>query len=74
MKFKPKNPPRTFEVGAETKYTMSDCASIELEPNEQVTFLAGKAEYDVTRKEWGYYATPSTNGRCCEAFRWIRPG
>ena len=35
-----------------------------MEPNEQVTFvLPNAAEYDVTCKSWGFYATPSMNGR-----------
>src|SRR5262249_4821610 len=30
----------------------------------QVTFITERgAEYDVARKSWGFYATPSTNGR-----------
>lgn len=35
-----------------------------LASDEQVTFLTedGK-EYDVTRKDWGFYAAPSLNGR-----------
>ena len=41
-----------------------DCGSIELESNEQVTFTTSNGrEYDVTRKSWGFYATPSLNGR-----------
>jgi hypothetical protein len=44
--------------------TIFDHGKIELQPNEQVTFtLPHGAEYDVTRKEWGFYATPSLNGR-----------
>jgi hypothetical protein len=32
-----------------------------------VTFRTGSAtEFDVTRKSWGYYATPSLNGRLRE--------
>ena len=70
MKFEVKTPPRIFEVGAHTKVAMADCAELDLEPNEQVTFkTAGGAEYDVARKEWGYYATPSTNGRL-KRFGW----
>jgi hypothetical protein len=43
---------------------MTDCGSLELEPDEQVTFVTpGGAEYDLARKEWGFYATPSLNGR-----------
>lgn len=65
MKFVEKDPPREFEVGFETnRIKIKDCASIFLDPDEQVTFTTvdGK-EYDVARKSWGFYATPSLNGR-----------
>lgn len=49
---------------------MNDCGRIELDPDEQVTFVtAAGAEYDVARKSWGFYATPSTNGRLA-GFGW----
>lgn len=64
MKFVPQQPPRAFQVGPQGQITILDHGRIELEPNEQVTFtLPHGAEYDVTRKEWGFYATPSLNGR-----------
>ena len=64
MKFNKKNPPRTFQVGIKKEITIKDCGTIELENDEQVTFLTNKsAEYDVARKSWGFYATPSINGR-----------
>lgn len=65
MKINVGDPPRSFAVkGAGLEEVLHDCAHIVLEPNEQVTFeTADGAEYDVTRKTWGYYATPSTNGR-----------
>jgi hypothetical protein len=58
-------PPRQFEVsGAGVKLLLSDCARIGLEADEQVTFTTSAGgEFDVTRKDWGFYATPSTNGR-----------
>ncbi|MBP9864906.1 MAG: hypothetical protein KBC91_00740 [Candidatus Omnitrophica bacterium] len=64
MKFEPKNPPRKFKVGDEKLIEISDCGQLELSPDEQVTFVtpSGK-EYDVARKNWGFYATPSVNGR-----------
>lgn len=64
MKFKEIIPHRVFETGGGEPIEIADCAHIELAPDEQVTFktLSG-AEYDVTRKSWGYYATPSLNGR-----------
>ena len=65
MKIKPINPPRAFVVGfKEHLVTIKDCAHIELEPDEQVTFLTeAGGEYDVARKTWGFYAAPSLNGR-----------
>ena len=64
MKFKLNNPPRVFTVGRNEKIDIKDCARIELGANEQVTFLTDKgAEYDVARTNWGFYATPSLNGR-----------
>lgn len=60
------DPPRTYEVGVNA-VKIKDCARIELKPNEQVTFVTEKGnEYDVARTEFGYYATPSLNGRLCE--------
>jgi hypothetical protein len=57
-------PPREFKVGRDARITLKDCARVALEPDEQVTFVTPEgAEYDVARKSWGFYATPSTNGR-----------
>jgi hypothetical protein len=59
-----KDPPRVFEVGNTVKFEMRDCAQIALAPDEQVTFVTGSGgEFDVARKDWGFYATPSLNGR-----------
>jgi len=64
VKFAPKNPPRRFRVGNAVRFDMKDCGTLSLEPDEQVTFITeGGAEYDVVRKDWGFYATPSLNGR-----------
>lgn len=64
MIFSEKQPPRVFEAGRGTKVRMKDCGDVKLEPNEQLTFTTELgAEYDVARKEWGFYATPSLNGR-----------
>lgn len=64
MKFTPRQPPRSFRVGPGGGVTLQDHGQIELEPNGQVTFtLPDGSEYDVTCKDWGYYATPSLNGR-----------
>jgi len=65
MKFTPKDPPRSFEVGLPgQKIVLQDCGRVELAPEEQVTFVTGAgAEFDVCRKSWGFYATPSLNAR-----------
>ncbi len=64
MNITPQSPPRAFEVGTTVKFYMHDCATIHLKPDEQVTFTTeAGAEYDVARKDWGFYATPSLNGR-----------
>lgn len=64
MKFEPKEPPREFEVGFDKKGTLRDCGTMQLSPDEQITFVTEDGnEYDVTRKEWGFYAGPSLNGR-----------
>jgi hypothetical protein len=64
MKIEIQNPPRNFEVGFDNKTNISDCGTIVLNSNEQITFKTSQGgEYDVTRKSWGFYATPSTNGR-----------
>ena len=65
MKFTPVDPPRKFEVsGAGVRLHLSDCGRVALASDEQVTFTTeAGGEFDVTRKSWGFYATPSTNGR-----------
>lgn len=64
MKFDVKDPPRAYTVGNTVKFDMHDCGTVALAPDEQVTFVTESgAEYDVARKDWGFYATPSLNGR-----------
>lgn len=64
MRMTPTTPPRAYRCGIEDAVTMHDCGTVALEPDEQVTFTTpGGAEYDLARKEWGFYATPSLNGR-----------
>ncbi|MCB1920361.1 MAG: hypothetical protein KDJ28_10335 [Candidatus Competibacteraceae bacterium] len=64
MKFAIKDPPRHFTVGHSVKFEIKDCGSLALEADEQITFTTESgAEYDVARKNWGFYATPSLNGR-----------
>jgi SAM-dependent methyltransferase len=65
MKIMNIDPPRVFIAGAgPTAEKISDCARIELASSEQITFITPNgSEYDVTRKSWGFYATPSMNSR-----------
>jgi len=64
MKFKPKKPPRVFSVGIGMKVPLIDCGTLSLAPDEQVTLVTESGgKYDVARKSWGFYATPSLNGR-----------
>lgn len=60
MRIAAKSPPRRFTVKGRL---LSHVADIELQPDELVTFVAGDTQYDVARKDWGYYATPSLNRR-----------
>ena len=64
MKFEPTDPARVFQVGLERQISIADCGRIHLEPDEQVTFVTptGK-QHDFVAKSWGFYATPSINGR-----------
>ena len=51
-------------MGFDKKGKIRDCGTLHLDHDEQVTFVTDVGnEYDVTRKEWGFYAGPSLNGR-----------
>ena len=64
MNFTENKPPREFEAGFDNKVVIKDCGKMALEPDEQITFITeAGCEYDVARKDWGFYATPSLNGR-----------
>ena len=64
MKISRTTPAREIEAGFENKIIIKDCGIIHLESDEQVTFLTALGgEYDVTKKEWGFYMGPSLNGR-----------
>ena len=64
MKVKLKKIPREFKVGINGETTIKDFGKIEASENEMLSFVNqnGK-EYDVAAKDWGFYATPSINGR-----------
>lgn len=64
MEFREERPQRRFIVGHDETRYLIDCGSIYLDADEQITFYTSSGrEYDVVRKEWGYYATPSLNRR-----------
>jgi len=64
MNIEKTNPPRSFEVGLHSKIAIKDCGRVALDADEQVTFITPSgAEYDLVRKSWGFYATPSLNDR-----------
>ncbi len=67
MKWTPLHTPRKFKAGTEPQVEISDCGHMELGSDEQITFVtpSGK-QYDVARKSWGFYATPSVNGRLAQ--------
>ena len=61
MKVKTIKEPRTFEVN---NVKIKDYGKINLDPNEMITFVTKSLkEYDFTAKDWGFYVTPSINGR-----------
>ena len=64
MKLDPNDPPRRYIVGVNDQVEISDCGRLRLDPDEQITFTTEDGgEYDVARKSWGFYATPSMNAR-----------
>lgn len=65
MEIKPTSPPRSFQVGDKVPVTLTDCATIKLQPDELVTFRTdgtSPTAFDVTRKSFGYYVGNSLNG------------
>ncbi|MCG9884933.1 MAG: hypothetical protein MH825_05040 [Cyanobacteria bacterium] len=55
---------RTFTVGKNHNIEIRDLGDIHLEPNEQISFVTESGcRYDFVAKDWGFYATPSINGR-----------
>ena len=64
MKIKLNERPRKFRVGKDRKIIISDYGQIQLMPDEMVTLInEKKKKYDIVAKNWGFYATPSLNGR-----------
>lgn len=64
MKILSRDPPRRFKVSQNPPVEISDFGDIHLNPDEQVTFVTENGKrHDFVRKDWGFYATPSINGR-----------
>ena len=64
MRIKLNKPIRKFFPSKKKDFSISDCAKIFLEDNEQVTFVnKNNMNYDLASKNWGYYSTPSVNNR-----------
>lgn len=54
---------RKFRAGSQN-ILLKHCGNIFLKNDEVVTFVDQDAgEYDICKKAWGYYATPSINSR-----------
>jgi hypothetical protein len=59
-------PPREYEVGRRGA-RLHHVADAWLEPDEVLTLRTDSGtEVDLTRKSWGYYGSPSLNGRLRE--------
>lgn len=56
---------RKFVVGTKKKITLKDVGSLYLKNNENITIVNKnkKKEYDICKKSWGFYGTPSLNKR-----------
>jgi hypothetical protein len=66
VRFDPVEPPREFEVGRRGA-RLRHVGDAWLEPDEVLTArTASGTEVDLTRKSWGYYGSPSLNGRLRE--------
>jgi len=65
MKIQHNIPPRVFTVPDKVEdVQIADVAHLWLEADEQITLITHDGnEYDIARKSWGYYATPSLNRR-----------
>ncbi len=54
---------RKFKVGKRNSIVITDAGSVFLKNDELVTFKDGKKEFDIGKKNWGYYGTPTLNKR-----------
>ena len=64
MRINQVRPPRELTpVPSAPHVVLKDCGTIDLLPDEQVTLIANRGQYDVVRKAFGFFATPSLNHR-----------
>jgi len=64
MKHQLKDTPRKFQVGSDGSICISDWGKVLLAPDDMISFTTPSGrDYDVVAKDWGFYATPSLNGR-----------
>lgn len=64
MKFIKNEPRRRFRTGVNHDIEITDCGRVRLEPDELVSFETASGRlHDFAAKSWGFYATPSVNGR-----------
>ena len=65
MRLIKKKKARKFKVGWDKKVILKDVGSLYLNSDENITIknLNNKKEYDICKKEWGFYGTPSLNKR-----------
>ena len=70
MKIKLKKKPRIFYPNKKKKLKIADYGQILLEPNEQICLITNRnSKHEITRKEWGFYATQSINSRLKKNFK-----
>ena len=64
MKVFKKKKPRIFFVNKKNNILLKDFDKIFLNNNENLTISSkGKKEFEICKKDWGFYATPSLNFR-----------
>lgn len=64
MKVYKRKKPRTFLVSEKNRIFLKDVGKVSLNDNENLTISStDKKNYEICRKNWGYYATPSINVR-----------
>ena len=64
MKVLKRKNPRKFLVSKKNNIFLKDVGKVYLNDNENLTIISkNNKNYDICKKNWGYYATPSINKR-----------